>query len=480
MRARIGTPRRLATVVVACTAMFGLGAAGFSSASAATSAGRLSLEPAHGPAGTLVHAVGKGFPPGEAVELTWQKVTGSWDVTTSGEFLGASYTPTFVPVASALTSSTGSLNATFVVPAGFGFTHDVVVTDAGQTVGQADFKVTMRASISPLSGPVGTPIHIRLSGIGFAEYHQDWLLLYDERLTGWLSAVTTDGTANITIPATGTPGVHELAIYPGSDREPYLNTQQAPTGNRTFHFSFTVTRGRPVLPRSAAVQTALAVPAKPPADPPSGAAVSLNDSSGPPGTSLTLQGSGFPADQTALVRWSSQKGSHLTSLTPVEETLKTVETSSSGTLNATFHAPSDLGGAHQITVQVGSASATTSFSITPENMGMQPSSGPVGTEFTIHLRGVGVSWTSNTYGVVYDNGDIGYVCGVNSGGNVVLHLRATGAPGWHFIVLYPAIWKIADIQFASADYFQIPQLTYAADHPGGSLRAYEFAYDITS
>lgn len=99
---------------------------------------------------------------------------------------------------------------------------------------------------------------------------------------------------------------------------------------------------------------------------------------------------------------------------------------------------------------------------------------------TIHLHGVGISWISNTYGVVYDNGDVGYVCGVNSAGNVVLHLRATGAPGWHFIELYPAIWKIADVEFATADYFQVPQLSYAADNPGGRVPEFGFAFDITS
>ena len=481
MRLRIGKPRMLGVVVLACTATLGLGATAITGASAATSAvGTLSLYPTSGRPGTLVHAVGSGFSPGEAVELTWQKVTGSWDVTTSGEFLGANYTPSFVPVASAVASPTGSLATSFRVPAGFGFTHDVLATNAGQTVGQAEFKVSMSASISPLSGPVGTPIHIRLSGIGFAEYHQDWNLLYDERLTGWISAVTTQGTANVTIPATGTPGVHELGIYPGSDREPYLNTQQAPTGNPTFHFSFTVTPGAPVLPRSAAAQTPAAVSVHASAGPQSGPAVSLNRAAGPPGTPLTFQGSGFPADQAAQVLWSTQKGSHLTTLTSVEERLATVETSPSGTLTATLHAPSDLGGEHQITVQVGSASASTSFTITPEDLGIKPSSGPVGTEMTIHLHGVGISWISNTYGVVYDNGDIGYVCGVNSGGNVVLHLRATGAPGWHFIELYPAIWKIADVEFATADYFQVPQLSYAADNPGGRVPEFGFAFDITS
>ena len=442
--------------------------------------GSLSLDPASGPAGTLVHAVGKGFPPGDAVELTWQKVIGSWTDPTSGDLLGASYAPSFVPVASASTSSTGSLAASFVVPAGFGFTHDVLVTHADKTWNQADFKVSMSASISPLSGPVGTPIHVTLSGIGFGEYHQDWDLLYDQRLTGWLSAVTTEGTANATIPATGAPGLHELGIYPG-DPSSYLNIQQAPTGNPWWNFSFTVTPGPPVLPPSAAAQTPAAVPAGSSARTPSGPAVWLNDASGPPGTPLTLQGSGFPADRAVQLLWTTQTGSHLYGMSVAYKTLATAETGPSGTLKATFPAPSDLGEAHKIAVEVktGSALAATSFSITPEDLGIQPSSGPVGTEMTIHLRGTGVTWTSNIYAVVYDNGFVGYVCGVYSAGDITLHLRAVGAPGWQFIELYPAIYNVVDMQ-SIADYIQIPQLTYAADHPGGQVPEFEFAFDITS
>ena len=48
-------------------------------------------------------------------------------------------------------------------------------------------------------------------------------------------------------------------------------------------------------------------------------------------------------------------------------------------------------------------------------------SGPVGTTFTIHLKGVGWTETANIYHVVYDNNYTGYVCAFNSQGDVADH-----------------------------------------------------------
>jgi len=68
-------------------------------------------------------------------------------------------------------------------------------------------------------------------------------------------------------------------------------------------------------------------------------------------------------------------------------------------------------------------------------------SGPVGTQFTIHLKGTGWTETANIYTVVYDNVHTGYACGFNSQGDVQIPIQATGEPGWHFVDLYPAIYK---------------------------------------
>ncbi len=100
----------------------------------------------------------------------------------------------------------------------------------------------------------------------------------------------------------------------------------------------------------------------------------------------------------------------------------------------------------------------------------------MGTHFTIHLKGVGWTETSNIMHVVYDNAYIGYACAFNSQGDVMIYLQATGAPGWHFIDLYPGIYKgPAEIP----NNYRMPQLTYEADHPGEDLPAFHFAFEVT-
>ena len=96
----------------------------------------------------------------------------------------------------------------------------------------------------------------------------------------------------------------------------------------------------------------------------------------------------------------------------------------------------------------------------------------------VHLAFEGVGWTetANIYTVVYDNSYVGYACAVNSQGDVGIPLQATGDPGWHFIDLYPAIYR-GDEQRPRN--FLIPQLTSAADHPGEDLPHFRFAFEVT-
>jgi hypothetical protein len=102
--------------------------------------------------------------------------------------------------------------------------------------------------------------------------------------------------------------------------------------------------------------------------------------------------------------------------------------------------------------------------------------GPAGTTFKIHLKGVGWTETANIYTVVYDNNYIGYACAFNSQGDVEIFLKASGEPGWHFIDLYPAIYKGKETRPLN---FRIPQLSYAHDHPGEDLPRFRFAFEVT-
>jgi hypothetical protein len=89
---------------------------------------------------------------------------------------------------------------------------------------------------------------------------------------------------------------------------------------------------------------------------------------------------------------------------------------------------------------------------------------------------VGWTETANIYTVVYDNNYIGYACAFNSQGDVEIFLKASGEPGWHFIDLYPAIYKGKETRPLN---FRIPQLSYAHDHPGEDLPRFRFAFEVT-
>ena len=56
-------------------------------------------------------------------------------------------------------------------------------------------------------------------------------------------------------------------------------------------------------------------------------------------------------------------------------------------------------------------------------------------------------------------------------------MQATGEPGWHFIDLYPAIYKGKETR---PNNFRLPQLTYADDHPGEDLPRFRFAFEVTA
>jgi hypothetical protein len=91
-----------------------------------------------------------------------------------------------------------------------------------------------------------------------------------------------------------------------------------------------------------------------------------------------------------------------------------------------------------------------------------------GEEFTIAIKGVGWTQLDNTLAVTYDNSYIGYGCGFNSNGYMVVHLKATGAPGIHIIDLHPLMYTNQP-SFANTPYGMLPILTADRDFPGLAL-----------
>jgi hypothetical protein len=442
--------------------------------------GKLTLAPTHGLPGTIVTATGSGLPPNAEMELMWGTVKGRWVLkgTYNEEYHGREFAPVNRPLKQIRTDEGGHLQTTFTVPQDFGYGHDVIVVHDGVIRNQAAFDIDMQASAAPASGPVGTPIQIVLAGVGWRDLENSWMLVYDNRFTGWLSSVTTGGVARAVIPATGSPGKHVIQIIHGAFTVPYMNMQQTPHPDRpTFTFQFSVIPGKPVLPPAASSQS---LPVRRGAAPAAaGAAVWTDLTSGSVGTAFRLQGRDLPPGETVEVSWGTVVGNRVGGSGWADATRKlgTSVVDARGTFALPLKVPDDLGGPHAITARIGTRTMPTTFTITPSALALQPASGPVGATFRVHLKGIGWTETANIYHLVYDNAYVGYSCGFNSQGDIEVFMKATGTPGWHFIDMYPGIYKGKEVP--GVQNFRIPQLTYATDHPGETLPAFRFAFLVT-
>src|SRR5206468_4113477 len=141
--------------------------------------------------------------------------------------------------------------------------------------------------------------------------------------------------------------------------------------------------------------------------------------------------------------------------TPQENAMGDVTADASGRIDRTVTIPDDLGGLHGLTLRLADASARSGqavlrdddliarahFVIETSLVDVSPRSGPAGTPVTIHLKGVGWTEYDNIYVATYDNAYMGYACGFNSHGDVVINFTATGEPGAHLIDLYPGIYQ---------------------------------------
>jgi hypothetical protein len=436
--------------------------------------GTMQVAPLHGEAGAPFTVMAEGLPPNEEFQLVWRTVTGKWNVTES-EYKGREFAAADYEMARVKTDTAGRLEARFVTPEDFGFVHDIVLQKGDRLYTQVAYSVDMTVAISPESGPVGTPISVEVRGIGYRDLERSWNVLYDNRFTGWASSVTTHGSANFTIPATGYVGDHIIEVIHGQFGATYRNQEQSPSPDRPrFSNTFSVTPGDPVLPPSARAQAQTKVRLAPPA----GELIPQPRFSGV-GEIVTVSTEGLKPGQGYTLNWTRVIGNRIDgrgwaeSSTPVAEATADAD----GHINFEFETPDDLGGTHGLWIDADGTTMRGTHFVKTTAFPLDVTSGPVGTAFTVHLKGVGWTETSNIMHLVYDNAYIGYACAFNSQGDVTIYMQATGAPGWHFIDLYPGIYKGANEIPIN---YRMPQLTYEADHPGEDLPAFRFAFEVTS
>jgi hypothetical protein len=436
--------------------------------------GQLAVAPQRGPAGTPIMVTGEGFAASREFELVWRTVKGSWKVA-NGEYHGREYTPVAYRVATVKSDASGRIAHGFAAPEDFGFLHDIVLQQDGRLLTQAAFHLDMTARlVGARSGPIGTPIEIEVQGIGWRDLEGSWVVLYDNKFTGFISAVTTGGTARFNLPATGHAGRHIVEIQHSDFGSPYRNTQQSPVPDRpNFRLDFTITPGAPVLPPPPEHQAQKAVSALPP----QGDLKAATAFSGI-GQPAVVTGSGFEAGTVYRLNWNTIVGNRMTAGAWQERTHVIAESKAdaAGGVEFRFKVPDDLGGAHALWVDAGGTKKLGAYWIAPTALPLDVARGPVGTTFRVRLKGVGWSETANIYTVVYDNATSGYACAFNSQGDIEIIMQATGEPGWHFIDLYPGIYRGRETR---PNNYRLPQLTYADDHPGEDLPRFRFVFEVT-
>jgi hypothetical protein len=436
---------------------------------------------------------GAGLPANTSVQVQWATANVTWVVgadPSTVNYLGANYTKINVVLDTVTTTPTGGFSVTIDAPEDFGGLHSIFAVVGTTELSEGSFTALRTVTITPTGGPVGTPITITYSGLGDTSYTAGASLLYDNHYVGEMMANWTRGVATATIRASGAVGPHTIQIG-NAINYLYLNVPQSPipyTNGAVDTFNVTADDGAPaasidwpasVTPTLAQITTldqgGLGVK--------SSVTATLSVSSGPEGTSVTLNASGLSSDVSTQLEWATVVGNRVncasTCWSFASQPISSVLTPTNGAFSNTLTIPSPaLGGWHAIQiVQANKVVGQVPFYVKESIVGYEAagSTAPVtsitvvqGQPFQIHVEGVGWTQLDNTVGVDYDNSYVGYGCGFNSNGDVVLNLIATGAPGTHLIDLYPMLYTLSP-SFASTPYGMVPVLSYAQDYPGLAL-----------
>jgi hypothetical protein len=430
--------------------------------------------------GARVTASADNLPAGKMADLQWGTATGGWVVEDYYHFKGKKYAEATSLLGRFPIDQQGRLEATFDIPEDYGGVHDVIVLVDGRPVAQNGLEVTQSFEMTPTSGPIGTPIELRVKGLGWRTMESTWVVSWDNNSIGWISAAGTKGSAVARFRAVGPVGAHPVKVYTGWQGQPYLNYEQSPVAHLPRpEFTFRTTPG------SAVRDTAYAEPYQTQPLPKveitvANAEVWLSPTQGPVGTRARLQARGLPAGGSLTLSWETAVGNRVSGdgFTPQTNDLASVTVGADGRLDVPVTIPDDVGGLHGLVLRDAEKMlARTHFVIETSVVGMTPTSGPAGTPVTIHLKGVGWTEYDNIYIATYDNAYMGYACGFNSQGDVVINFTAAGAPGLHLIDLYPGIYQGPATEPQSL--YRTPQLTYADDHPGNKIPALRFAFEVT-
>jgi hypothetical protein len=302
---------------------------------ASASYSKLTTSPDAGVTGTPFTVSGTGLTPNTTLQLTWGTNTATWSVDpepNTVDYLGSVYSPIsassllnnsnsmYVNLATVTTDASGSFSLKTSAPTDFGGNHDIWAVAGGIGVANGSFDQLRTVTISPKSGPVGTPITVTYTSMDANAYGGGGSVLWDNHYAGEIMGNWTRGTASVTIRAAGAVGTHYIQVGDAISFQ-YMNPIQSPiTDDNGAARAFRLIKGNAmpkpsitwptsVTPNVSPTQlttmynSALGVKADQPTalDPASSALGTLSPTSGPVGTKTTLSVTGLPAGATGSV-----------------------------------------------------------------------------------------------------------------------------------------------------------------------------------
>ena len=204
---------------------------------AAASSSSITISPSSGIVGSGIVVRGEGFAPNTNLILSWGSDNVSW--TFGGnptETTGINATPVQWKLARVQTNASGSFTAQVTAPADNGGKHVIQAYSVNGTTlpGEEIFTLEPSFKTSSSSGPAGSPITIFATGLGIGVYSTNYHVMWDNKYLGYMTAVTTHGTANATIYAVGSLGTHFIDIYQGYPGAAYLNPDQNPSSGNWY------------------------------------------------------------------------------------------------------------------------------------------------------------------------------------------------------------------------------------------------------
>jgi hypothetical protein len=205
---------------------------------------------------------------------------------------------------------------------------------------------------------------------------------------------------------------------------------------------------------------------------PGTATARLSSTSGSILSKVGVSATGLVPGAAVDLEWATVVGNRVnctgTCWSSVSMPLAKATAAADGSLTTSVTIPDGLGGWHVIrVVQNSQVKAEVPYFVNRSFVSITKRV-KAGERFTIHLKGVGWTQIDNTLAVTYDNSYIGYGCGFNSQGDVVMNLVASGTPGTHLIDIYPMLYT-QQPAYPYPPLGMMPILSFNRDAPGLAL-----------